>query len=71
MLEQLLNYSYENKRKFDIVAALGMCEMVDEELTGINPKVKNEVTKTWKDIGWYIDDRGYKRYGIIPTTWHN
>lgn len=71
MLEQLLNYSYENKRKFDIVAALGMCEMADEELTGINPKVKNEVTKTWKDIGWYIDDRGYKRYGIIPTTWHN
>lgn len=71
MLEQLINYSYENKRKFDIVAALGMCEMADEELTGINPKVKNEVTKTWKDIGWYIDDRGYKRYGIIPTTWHN
>lgn len=71
MLEQLLNYSYENKRKFDIVAALEMCEMADEELTGINPKVKNEVTKTWKDIGWYIDDRGYKRYGIIPTTWHN
>lgn len=71
MLEQLLNYSYENKRKFDIIAALGMCEMADEELTGINPKVKNEVTKTWKDIGWYIDDRGYKRYGIIPTTWHN
>lgn len=71
MLEQLLNYSYENKRKFDIVVALGMCEMADEELTGINPKVKNEVTKTWKDIGWYIDDRGYKRYGIIPTTWHN
>lgn len=71
MLEQLLNYSYENKRKFDIVAALGMCEMADEELTGIHPKVKNEFTKTWKDIGWYIDDRGYKRYGIIPTTWHN
>ena len=70
MLEQLLNYSYENKRKFDIVAAMGMCEMADEELTGINPKVKTEIVKTWKDIGWYKDERGYKRYGIIPTWQH-
>lgn len=42
MLEQLLKYSYENKRKFDIVAAMGMTELADEELMGLSPKVQNE-----------------------------
>jgi len=35
MLQELLKYSYENKRKFDIVASMGMCELGDEELYGI------------------------------------
>jgi hypothetical protein len=37
MLQQLLKYSYSQKRKFDIIAALSMCEIGDEELYGINP----------------------------------
>lgn len=37
MLEELLNYSYEDKRRFDIVAAMGQCEIADEELTGVTP----------------------------------
>ena len=45
MLEQLLNYSYEMKRKFDIVAALGMVEIADEELTGIDPSIKRDNKK--------------------------
>lgn len=45
MLEQLLNYSYENKRKFDIVAAMTMCEMADEELLGFVPKPVNDIKK--------------------------
>lgn len=53
LLEQLLNYSYENKRKFDIVAALEMVELADEELQGFIPKVENNTTKEWKDIGYF------------------
>jgi hypothetical protein len=34
MIQELLKYSYENKRKFDIVAAMGMCELADEEMYG-------------------------------------
>lgn len=45
MLEQLLNYSYENKRKFDIVAAMSMAEMADEELMGFVPKTEHSVEK--------------------------
>lgn len=46
MLEQLLNYSYENKRKFDIVASLQMAEVADEELTGIVPTKQNLIAKS-------------------------
>ena len=66
MLEQMLNYSYEAKRKFDIIAALGCCEIADEELSGVTPTNVNKVSKEWKDIGYYIDTDGVKRFGIIP-----
>ena len=35
MLDELLTYSYENKGKFDVVAAMGMAELGDEELEGL------------------------------------
>ena len=65
ILEQLLNYSYENKRKFDIIAAMGMCEMADEELLGFVPKPVNDIKKEWKDFGWFTNSKGYKQFGII------
>ena len=68
MLEELLKYTYENKRKFDIIAALSCCEIGDEALTGITPAKQNSITKdSWQDIGYYIDEKGYRRYGVIPS----
>ncbi len=52
LLEQLMKYSYETKRKFDIVAAMVMCEIADEDMLIIIPKIKNEMSKQWIDIGW-------------------
>lgn len=68
MLDQLLNYSYANKRKFDIIASMQMAELGDEDMTGIIPASTTQVKNTWKDFGWYTDARGYKRYGVIPTN---
>jgi hypothetical protein len=65
MLEQLLKYSWENKRKFDVVSAMIVCEIGDEDMMGFHPKVQNEISKEWKDFGWYTDSYGRKRYGII------
>lgn len=67
MLEQLLKYSWENKRKFDIVAAMIAAELGDEDLLGFTPKAQDEVKNSWKDFGWYYDSNGQKRYGIIPS----
>ena len=43
MLEQLLKYSWENKRKFDIVAAMIAAELGDEDLLGFTPRAQDEV----------------------------
>ncbi len=71
MLEQLLNYSYEAKRKFDIIAAMQLAEIADEELSGIVPTSASVVSKEWQDFGYYIDENGIKRKGIIPNNSKN
>jgi hypothetical protein len=46
MLNQLINYSYAAKRKFDLIAAASICEIGDEELSGAIPKIANEIQNT-------------------------
>ena len=67
VLQELAKYSYENKRKFDLVAALGMALLGDEELVGKSPRGENKIKSEWKDIGYYYDERGIKKFGIIPN----
>lgn len=73
MLEQLLKYSWENKRKFDIIAAMEMAEIADEELMNILPAAQDKLAKEWENIGWFTNEKGYKEYGVIPqkngTRW--
>lgn len=68
MLDELNRYTDENKRKFDIIAAMSMAELADEELSGVVPKQIKQEDDTWDDIGFYIDDNGHKRWGVIPRT---
>ena len=70
-LEQLSKYTDENKGKFDIVAAMAMAEIADEELSGIVPRQEKQETHKIQDIGYYIDEKGYRRYGIIPNQNNN
>lgn len=67
MLDELLNYSYENKRKFDMIAAMICAEIGDEDMTGLNPTILNTIKNQWRDIGYYIDENGYRRRGVIPN----
>lgn len=68
MVDQLLNYTDERKKDFDIVAAAGMAELGDEELSMKKPVEKEPKSNQFRDIGWYTDSRGYKHYGAIPLT---
>ena len=65
-LDQLNLYTDENKGKFDIVASMQMCEIADEELNDIIPREQKPIKDEFQDIGYYKDEKGYTRYGIIP-----
>ena len=68
MIQELLKYSYENKRKFDIVAAMGMAELADEEMYGQTVKSEYVKQRPWRDIGYYYEN-GRKKYGVIPQNY--
>ena len=68
MLNQLLKYSDENKGKFDIVAAMQMCEIADEEISEVIPVAVKDTKKQFQDIGYYKDEKGYTRFGVIPQS---
>lgn len=73
MIDQMLKYSYEMKTKFDIVAAMGLCEIGDEDMYNKRPAMDDQLTqKEWEPYGYYIDHNGIKRFGAIPqkTTHH-
>lgn len=68
MLDELNRYSDDNKTKFDIIASMGMAELADEELHDISPRAIKKEEIEWEDIGFYVDENGIKRYGIIPKN---
>ena len=67
ILDELQKYNPENKRKFDIVAALGMLELADQELSARVPvKVEKATDDKFQDFGYWRDSKGYLHRGIIP-----
>lgn len=69
-LEQLQKFSYEDKGSFDCVMAMVYCEIGDEDMFSLRV-VREELNPTqFQDVGYYVDDNGIKRFGLIPNE-HN
>lgn len=66
VLAELGSYSYEEKRRFDIVAALGMAMLADEELMFVPPRIESANYNKFQDFGYWRDENGIIRKGIIP-----
>ena len=67
MLDELSRYTDEMKRKFDIIAAMGLCELGDEDMMGVTPRQIENTDDSFQDFGYYIDpETGYRRKGVIP-----
>lgn len=66
VIEEALKYNYENKRKFDIIAAWGMAELADEELMHVVPKREDDNSNKLRLFGYWTDERGIKHKGVIP-----
>lgn len=45
-----------------------MSELADEELHDVSPRSNKPVIQEWEDIGYYTDEYGRKRYGVIPKN---
>lgn len=43
-----------------------MVELADEQLGNILPTKVKSIEDVWEDVGYYTDERGIKRWGIIP-----
>ena len=71
ILVQLNGYNDENKTKFDIIAALGMVELADQELSGRQPTKVDKEVEEFQDYGYYINDKGYREFGVIPKKQSN
>lgn len=67
MIDQLQRYSYTNKGLFDIVSALIMAEIGDEDMYNTKIQTDTEEQKQRSDVGWYQDATG-KHFGVIPQT---
>ena len=48
---------------------MGMTELADEELSGVVPVVVQKQEDRYEGkVGYYTDERGYKRWGVIPES---
>lgn len=69
MLEQCQSYDRENRTKSDMVIAMGLTELADEDLMGKVAKAPPRETDGFEPYGYYTDPvTGYKKMGIIPTA---
>jgi len=67
-LNQLLEYDRENRTPSDLVVAMGLCELLDDDLMGKLAKPKDTQGEL-REFGYYKDPiTGIKRYGEIPKT---
>ena len=57
LLDELIRYSYENKRKFDEVAAFGLTLLADEDYIGKLARVSGAAMKHLS-FGYFKDDNG-------------
>ena len=68
LLEQLRDYQREDRTKYDLVIAMAMCEIADEDLLGIPAKTRGADTREFEEFGYYIDEKGRKKFGVIPKV---
>ena len=66
LLEQLQNYLRENRTEFDLVIAMGLAELADEDKMGEIARKGTRETESLAMFGYYTDAQGIKRYGVIP-----
>jgi len=66
MITQLQRFNYDDKGNFDLVMSMVMCEIGDEDMYDLKINQTYRSSESWQDVGYYRDERGVKRWGVIP-----
>jgi predicted nucleotidyltransferase len=66
LLEQLRDYQREDRRKYDLVIAMGLCELADEDMFGVAARGEDSPTSDFSVFGYFTDEHGIKHFGKIP-----
>lgn len=66
-LEQLRDYQSEDRTKYDLVIAMGLCEIADEDMLGEPARRFEADSHELEVFGYYTDDEGNKHMGVIPN----
>ena len=66
LLEQLRDYQREDRTRYDLVVAMALCEIADEDLLGIPARTNDADTRGFEEFGYYTDYNGNKKFGVIP-----
>ncbi|MCK5788599.1 MAG: hypothetical protein KAH32_06350 [Chlamydiia bacterium] len=68
-LIEIKEYDRKNRTRFDLVIAMGLAELADEDLLDRPPTIDQGVSSDLTDFGFYKDPQtGKKRWGEIPTN---
>lgn len=65
LLDELIKYSYENKRKFDRVAAFGIVLLADEDMIGKTAKKQSFSGENIINLSYYKNDYGQIEFGVL------
>ena len=68
VLEQLRDYQREYRTAYDLVIAMGLCEILDEDMLGITASPEQSETDEFEEFGYYYDNNGVKHFGVLPKT---
>jgi len=68
LLEQLRDYQRESRTDYDLVIAMGLCEIADEDMMGEAAKPQGSMTEEFTEFGYYYDEKGKKKFGAIPKS---
>ena len=64
LLNELIKYSYENKRKFDMVAAFGIALLADEDMLGKVAMSMGIDKDNYINLSYYRNEYGQLEFGI-------
>lgn len=68
LLDQLRSYTPETQTEYDMVVAMGLCEIADEDLLEVAIRKEDNPKMPMQNFGYYKDPvTGYMKKGVIPN----